>query len=53
LNFEENGFQKLKRLTLREMKKLNMVEIERGSLPGLEQLEIGPCPEMMEVPSGI
>jgi disease resistance protein RPM1 len=53
LNFEENGFQKLKRLTLGEMKKLKMVEIERGSLPGLEQLEIGPCPEMMEVPSGI
>jgi disease resistance protein RPM1 len=30
-----------------------MVEIERGSLPGFEQLEIGPCPEMMEVPSEI
>jgi disease resistance protein RPM1 len=53
LHFEEGGFRKLKRLTLREMKKLKMVEIERGSLPGLEQLEIGPCSEMMEVPSGI
>jgi disease resistance protein RPM1 len=53
LHFKEGGFQKLNRLTLREMKKLKMVEIERGSLPGLEQLEIGPCPEMMEVPSGI
>jgi disease resistance protein RPM1 len=53
LHFEENGFQKLKRLTLREMKKLKVIEIERGSLPGLEQLEIGPCPEMKEVPSGI
>jgi disease resistance protein RPM1 len=30
-----------------------MVEIDRGSLPILEQLEIGPCPQMKEVPSGI
>jgi disease resistance protein RPM1 len=53
LHFEEGGFRKLKRLTLRELKKLKMVEIDRGSLPGLEQLEIGPCPQMKEVPSGI
>ena len=30
-----------------------MVEIDRGSLPVLEQLEIGPCPQMKEVPFGI
>jgi disease resistance protein RPM1 len=30
-----------------------MVEIDRGSLLVLEQLEIGPCPQMKEVPSGI
>jgi disease resistance protein RPM1 len=53
LHFEKCGFQKLKRLTLREMKKLKMVEIDRGSLPSLEQLEIGPCPQMKEVPAGI
>jgi disease resistance protein RPM1 len=53
LHFEEGGFQKLKRLTLREMKKLKMVKIYRGSLPGLEQLEIGPCPQMKELPSRI
>jgi disease resistance protein RPM1 len=51
--FVEGGFQKLKRLTVKEMKKLKMVEVERGSLPGLEQLEIGPCSMLMEVPSGI
>jgi disease resistance protein RPM1 len=53
LHFEEGGFQKLKRLTLRELKELKMVEIDKGSLSGLEQLEIGPCPQMKELPSGI
>jgi disease resistance protein RPM1 len=53
LHFEEGGFRKLKKLTLRELKRLKMVEIDRGSLPVLEQLEIGPCPQMKEVPSGI
>jgi len=53
LHFEEGGFRKLKKLTLRELKRLKMVEIDRGSLPILEQLEIGPCPQMKEVPSGI
>ncbi|XP_062160716.1 disease resistance protein RPM1-like [Alnus glutinosa] len=53
LHFEEGGFRKLKRLTLREMKKLKMVKIDRGSLLDLEQLEIGPCPQMKELPSGI
>jgi len=53
LHFEEGGFRKLKKLTLRELKKLKMVEIDRGSLSGLEQLEIGPCPLMKELPSGI
>ncbi|GLT52860.1 hypothetical protein SLA2020_261740 [Shorea laevis] len=53
LHFEEGGFRKLKRLTLRKLKKLKMVEIDRGSLPGLEILEIGQCPQMKELPSGI
>jgi len=53
LHFKEGGFQKLKKLTLRELKKLKMVEIDRGSLLGLEKLEIGPCPQMNELPSGI
>ncbi|KAE7996420.1 hypothetical protein FH972_001147 [Carpinus fangiana] len=53
LHFEEGGFRKLKRLTLRELKTLKTVKIDRGSLLGLEQLEIGPCPHMKEVPVGI
>ncbi|KAE8099207.1 hypothetical protein FH972_017207 [Carpinus fangiana] len=52
LHFEEGGFQKLKRLTLKNLNRLKMVEIDRGSLPVLEQLQIGPCPQM-KVPSGI
>ncbi|GLT52863.1 hypothetical protein SLA2020_261770 [Shorea laevis] len=48
LHFEEGGFRKLKRLTLRELKKLKMVDIHKGSLPSLEQLNIGPCPHMKE-----
>ncbi|XP_059436414.1 disease resistance protein RPM1-like [Corylus avellana] len=53
LHFDEGGFRKLKKLTLRELKTLKMVEIDRGSLPNLEQLEIGPCPQMKELPIGI
>ncbi|XP_059436277.1 disease resistance protein RPM1-like [Corylus avellana] len=53
LHFEKGSFRRLKRLTLRDMKKLKMVEMEKGSLPSLEQLEIGPCLQMKEVPSGI
>jgi disease resistance protein RPM1 len=53
LHFEEGGFQKLKKLTLRELKTLKIVEIDRGSLPSLEQLEFGPCPQMKKLPAGI
>ena len=53
LHFEAGSFRKLKKLTLRKMEKLKMVKIDRGSLPSLEQLEIGPCPQMKEVPTGI
>ncbi|KAE7996418.1 hypothetical protein FH972_001145 [Carpinus fangiana] len=53
LHFEEGGFQKLKKLTLKKLNRLKMIEIDTGSLPVLEQLEIGPCPQMKEVPSGI
>jgi disease resistance protein RPM1 len=53
LHFEEGCFQKLKKNSLKKLNRLKMVEIDRGSLPVLEQLEIGPCPQMKEVPSGI
>jgi disease resistance protein RPM1 len=44
LHFEEGGFPKLKKLTLRKLNRLKIVEIDKGSLPVLEQLEIGLCP---------
>ncbi|KAB8855505.1 hypothetical protein FH972_026777 [Carpinus fangiana] len=53
LHFKEGSFRKLKRITMREMKKLKIMEIDRGSLPNLVELEIGPCSQMKEVPSGI
>jgi disease resistance protein RPM1 len=53
LHFEEGGFRKLKKLTLRELKRLKMVEIDKGSLLGLEQLEIGPCLQMKKLLFGI
>jgi hypothetical protein len=46
-------FENSKKLTLRELKKLKMVEIGKRSMSGLEQLEIGPCLQMEEVPSRI
>jgi disease resistance protein RPM1 len=33
--------------------RFSKAEIDRGSLPVLEQLEIGPCSQMKEVPSRI
>ena len=53
LHFVEGGFRKLKKLTLRELKRLKIVEIDNRSLPVLQELAIGPCPQMGEVPSGI
>uniref|UniRef100_A0A2N9FJ26 Disease resistance protein RPM1-like n=1 Tax=Fagus sylvatica TaxID=28930 RepID=A0A2N9FJ26_FAGSY len=53
LHFKEDSFRKLKKLTLRNLVRLKMVKIERRALPLLEQLEIGPCLQLKEVPSGI
>ncbi|XP_059436544.1 disease resistance protein RPM1-like [Corylus avellana] len=53
LHFKDGSFRKLKRITLREMKKLKIVEIDKGSLPNLVELEIGPCSQMKDIPSGI
>ncbi|XP_059440116.1 disease resistance protein RPM1-like [Corylus avellana] len=53
LHFEEGGFRKLKKLTLKKLDRLKMMKIDKGALPLLEQLEIGQCPKLKEVPSGI
>ena len=53
LQFEGGGFQKLKYLALQKLKGLNKLIIDKSALPLLEELRIGPCPQLKEVPSGI
>ncbi|KAE8722276.1 hypothetical protein F3Y22_tig00014213pilonHSYRG00088 [Hibiscus syriacus] len=53
LHFEQGKFQKLKFLALRSLYKLEKVVIDRGSLPCLETLGIGPSPLLEEVPTNI
>uniref|UniRef100_A0A2N9F6C4 NB-ARC domain-containing protein n=1 Tax=Fagus sylvatica TaxID=28930 RepID=A0A2N9F6C4_FAGSY len=53
LHIEGGGFQKLKSLGLRNLRGLNRLIIDEGSLPLLEKLRIGHCPLLKEVPSGI
>ena len=43
LHIERGGFQKLKKLGLRSLRGLNRLMIDKGALPLLDQLEIGPC----------
>lgn len=53
LCFGAIGFQKLKRLYLRRWMGLTRVKIEDGTLPLLEELMIGPCPQLEELPPGL
>lgn len=53
LHIEEGGFQRLKQLTLEKLDGLKVVKIDRGALPLLEDLFIGPNPILKEVPSDI
>ncbi|CAL5347884.1 unnamed protein product [Camellia sinensis] len=53
LYFEVGRFQNLKQLTLVGLNGLNSVIIEEGALPLLEELMIGPSPQLKEVPSSI
>ena len=53
LHIEGGGFQKLKYLMLDNLEELNRLIIDEGALPLLEKLEIGECPQLKEVPSGI
>ncbi|XP_034690528.1 disease resistance protein RPM1-like [Vitis riparia] len=53
LCFEAIGFQKLKVLRICDLIELKKVKIENGALPQVEELEIGPSPQLEEVPHGI
>ncbi|KAL2901557.1 Disease resistance protein RPM1 [Bienertia sinuspersici] len=53
LVFQATSFQKLKILKLYNMNSLMALTIERGALPLLQLLKIGPIPRLNNVPSGI
>jgi len=53
LHIEGRSFQKLKNLRFLNLGGLNRLIIDEGALPFLEFLEIGECPQLKEVPSGI
>nr|POE57987.1 putative disease resistance rpp8-like protein 4 [Quercus suber] len=53
LHIEGGGFQKLKYLGLRNLRGLNRLIIDEGALPLLQNLDIGECPQLKEVPSSI
>ncbi|KAK9017502.1 hypothetical protein V6N11_079981 [Hibiscus sabdariffa] len=53
LHFEQGKFPKLKYFALRCLYKLEKLVIDRGCLPCLETLGIGPSPLLQEVPTNI
>ena len=53
LHIEREGFQNLMFLGLEKLGGLNRLIIDKGALPRLVTLRIGPCPQLKEVPSDI
>ncbi|GMN64480.1 hypothetical protein TIFTF001_033552 [Ficus carica] len=53
LRFKVGVFPKLKRLYLIDLKKLRSLIVEKTALAELEELHIGQCPQMSEVPTGL
>ncbi|CAL5432150.1 unnamed protein product [Camellia sinensis] len=53
LCFQFGGFQRLKRLSIYRLKGLRWVSVEAGSMPHLEELYIGNCKLVDELPFGI
>ena len=51
LHFEEGGFQRLKQLLLEELEGLKVLNIDKGALPLLENLELKSLQQMKEVPN--
>jgi len=53
LRCDPSGFSKLKRLGLHELERLQRIRIAKGSMPGLERLDITACTVLETVPDGI
>ncbi|XP_065634270.1 disease resistance protein RPM1-like [Quercus suber] len=53
LHIEGRSFQNLKKLRFINLGGLNRLIIDEGAWPFLENFEIGECPQLKEVPSGI
>ncbi|KAF8028255.1 hypothetical protein BT93_E0997 [Corymbia citriodora subsp. variegata] len=53
LHFKANGFMKLRFLALGPFDKLTCMEVEKGSMPCLEELIIESCMQLEKLPSGI
>lgn len=53
LHFKEGSFPKLNLLKLQDLKHLSSLIIEKGALPSLENLHIGPCPHLKKEPNNI
>ncbi|KAJ0080750.1 hypothetical protein Patl1_09584 [Pistacia atlantica] len=53
LHFKEGWFPKLKILELVDFKGVELMIIEKGAMPNLEDLRIGSCPRLKEIPIGI
>ncbi|KAM2006736.1 hypothetical protein ACFX15_001745 [Malus domestica] len=49
----EGGFKELRVLKLKHLPRLNSLIIDNGAMPLLRELQIGPSPQLKEVPSGI
>ncbi|KAJ6354282.1 hypothetical protein OIU76_003182 [Salix suchowensis] len=50
---DPGGFSKLKKLGLHELGRLQRIRIAKGSMPGLERLDITACTVLETVPDGI
>ncbi|KAK7299896.1 hypothetical protein RJT34_10725 [Clitoria ternatea] len=53
LCFLEGWFPKLKLLRLQSLPSLRTLKFDEKALPYLEDLELGPCPQMVKVPANI
>ncbi|XP_050218975.1 disease resistance protein RPM1-like [Mercurialis annua] len=53
LHFKKGWFRKLKQLYLLGLRGLNEIIMDEGTLPVMEKLRIGPCPNLKEVPCGM